>query len=72
VRLEVSDMIVAFTDGLIERRGEDITDGQERLTEAVLALARRPLPELVLAVVERVGDPSRDDDTAVLGVRRLS
>ena len=72
VRLEVSDTIVAFTDGLIERRGEDITDGQERLTAAVLALGRRPLPELVLAVVERVGDPSRDDDIAVLGVRRLS
>jgi serine phosphatase RsbU (regulator of sigma subunit) len=72
VRLEVSDTIVAFTDGLIERRGEDITDGQDRLTEAVRAAAGHSLPDLVLALVERVGDPSRDDDIAVLGVRRLS
>jgi serine phosphatase RsbU (regulator of sigma subunit) len=72
VRLDVSDTIVAFTDGLIERRGEDITDGQDRLTEAVKSLGENPLDELVLALVERVGDPSRDDDIAVLAVRRLA
>jgi serine phosphatase RsbU (regulator of sigma subunit) len=72
VRLEAGDTVVAFTDGLIERRGEDITDGQDRVTAAVKDLVGRPLSELVPVLVERVGDPSRDDDLAVLAARRLS
>jgi len=65
------DAVVAFTDGLIERRGEDITDGQERLAGAAAALAGEPPAELVQSLVERVCDPSRDDDVAVLAARRV-
>jgi serine phosphatase RsbU (regulator of sigma subunit) len=65
------DAVVAFTDGLIERRGEDITDGQERLADAAVALTKKALADLVPSLVERVSDPSRDDDVAVLAARRL-
>jgi serine phosphatase RsbU (regulator of sigma subunit) len=65
------DAVVAFTDGLIERRGEDITDGQERLAGAAAALADASLADVVPSLVERVSDPSRDDDVAVLAARRL-
>ena len=71
VGFAAGDAVVAFTDGLIERRGEDITDGQERLADAALALAGQPLGELVPSLVERACDPSRDDDVAVLAARRL-
>jgi serine phosphatase RsbU (regulator of sigma subunit) len=71
VRLGIGEAVVAFTDGLIERRGEDITDGQERLAGAAAALAGAPLLALVPSVAERVGDPSRDDDVAVIAARRL-
>jgi serine phosphatase RsbU (regulator of sigma subunit) len=65
------DAVVAFTDGLIERRGEDITDGQERLAGAAAAMSSAPLADLVPLLVEQVSDPSRDDDVAVLAARRL-
>ena len=37
------DTILAFTDGLIERRGEDISHGQERVLHALSGLARPDL-----------------------------
>ena len=71
VGIGVRDTVIAFTDGLIERRGEDITEGQRRVTDAARAHHGRRLAECVTALVECVGDPSRDDDIAVVGVRRL-
>ncbi|HXH78877.1 GAF domain-containing SpoIIE family protein phosphatase [Nocardioides sp.] len=65
------DTLVAFTDGLIERRGEDITAGQRRLGRAMPALAGRPLADALPVLVAEVGDPSRDDDVAVLAIRRI-
>nr|WP_300051039.1 SpoIIE family protein phosphatase [uncultured Nocardioides sp.] len=70
IALRSEDTLVAFTDGLIERRGEDITDGQARLATAVSAQLGRPLVNVVSGLVEQVGDPSRDDDIAVLCARR--
>ena len=64
------DTLVAFTDGLIERRGEDITDGQERVALAVRKLAGQDLVVALPALVATVSDPSRDDDIAVLATRR--
>ena len=65
------DAVVAFTDGLIERRDEDITDGQERLQRAVAQLVGEELTNTALGeLVEQVRDPSRDDDVAVLAMRR--
>jgi serine phosphatase RsbU (regulator of sigma subunit) len=66
------DTVVAFTDGLIERRGEDITEGQARLARAVGRLAGRELVGALADLVADVGDPSRDDDVAVLAARRRS
>jgi serine phosphatase RsbU (regulator of sigma subunit) len=64
------DTVVAFTDGLIERRDEDITDGQDRLAHAVPRMAGRDMSTAIHDLVEEVRDPSRDDDVAVVGLRR--
>jgi serine phosphatase RsbU (regulator of sigma subunit) len=66
------DALLAFTDGLIERRDEDIDTGLERLAEAVPALAADPLVTGVERVVEAMRDDTYDDDMAALGLRRLA
>ena len=64
------DTVVAFTDGLIERRDEDITQGQERLLHAVAGMHGADLTEALTSIVAEVRDPSRDDDVAALAARR--
>ncbi|WP_162254094.1 GAF domain-containing SpoIIE family protein phosphatase [Nocardioides sp. Soil774] len=72
VAFTVEDTLIAFTDGLVERRGEDITEGQARVACAAQAHRGKPLADAVASLVQQVGDPSRDDDIAVLGARRLA
>jgi serine phosphatase RsbU (regulator of sigma subunit) len=71
VEVRPGDAVMAFTDGLIERRGEDIDEGQRRLADAVPELARGgPLGEALHRVVEQVRDHTREDDVAALVARR--
>ena len=60
----------AFTDGLIERRDEDISQGQERVLQALSGLAQPDLSQALEEVVHLLRDPSRDDDVAALAARR--
>ena len=69
--LAVGDLLLAFTDGLIERRGEGIDVGQRRLLDALPALSGPALDERLVAMVDGVRDHSRSDDVAALAVRRL-
>lgn len=61
-------MLVAFTDGLVERRGEGIDLGLQRLAEA----ACRPAGSLDLLLTELTSEvvgPELNDDIAVLAFR---
>ncbi|HWE13815.1 MAG TPA: PP2C family protein-serine/threonine phosphatase [Solirubrobacteraceae bacterium] len=60
--------IVAFTDGLVERRGESIDDGLERL-RARAAGGEGELPELLEELVTSVPAGGGEDDIAIVGVR---
>jgi PAS domain S-box-containing protein len=66
------DLLLAFTDGLIERREEDIDTGQKRLLDAVPSLRRTSggLSVLLERLVEDVRDHTRSDDVAAVAVRR--
>ena len=64
------DTLVAFTDGLIERREEDIDDGQRRALVAITGLADQPVDAALEDLVENVRDHTREDDVAVLVARR--
>nr|WP_281380878.1 SpoIIE family protein phosphatase [Nocardioides panaciterrulae] len=65
------DAVLLYTDGLIERRGEDTDTGMDRLIAAARGLGRsEDLTAALAAVVEEVRDPTRDDDVAALVVRR--
>ncbi|WP_078629299.1 SpoIIE family protein phosphatase [Streptomyces sp. 142MFCol3.1] len=66
-----ADTLVLYTDGLIERRGEDIDAGLRRLTDA-LALHPRYSPErLADALLARLGVSSGARDDIALIVLRL-
>jgi serine phosphatase RsbU (regulator of sigma subunit) len=71
VPFEVGDTLLAFTDGLVERRDEDIDTGLARLAREVPALAATSLASGVDRLVEAVRDDTYDDDMAALGLRRL-
>lgn len=62
-------MFLAYTDGLIERRGESLDVGMQRLVEATPA----DHPEIVCRSVMRtlVGSTVPRDDIAVLALRRV-
>ena len=63
------DALLAFTDGLVERRGEDIDAGVRRLAQAFGAMSGTSLDDALGALVDQVRDQTRDDDVAVLAVR---
>jgi serine phosphatase RsbU (regulator of sigma subunit) len=67
----IGDTLLAFTDGLIERRDEDIDSGLERLARAVPHLGASDLAAGVVDVVEAVRDDTYDDDMAALALRRI-
>jgi PAS domain S-box-containing protein len=68
--LGAGDLVLSFTDGLIERRGEDIDVGQLRVVEAMTELLEGPLPAALERVVSRIRDHTRSDDVAALALRR--
>ncbi len=61
-------VFVAFTDGLVERRGETLDDGLARLRDAVNA-ARGSIEELVERLPRELAFGDRRDDTAIVGVQ---
>jgi serine phosphatase RsbU (regulator of sigma subunit) len=62
-------MLLAYTDGLIERRDEAIDTGLERLAEAAVTAAERPTLEGVLDVVlQRMVQQASEDDIALLAL----
>ena len=59
--------LLLFTDGLVERRGEDLDAGTGRLAAAFAACPDLPLAELLPALLAELG--SDGDDVAVLAAR---
>ncbi|MEP7202299.1 MAG: SpoIIE family protein phosphatase [Ilumatobacteraceae bacterium] len=65
------DVVVMFTDGLVERRGESIDDGLKRLLEAIEQTRELSPQAMCASLVERLTDGyDPDDDIAVLVVKR--
>jgi serine phosphatase RsbU (regulator of sigma subunit) len=60
--------MIAFTDGLVERRGETLDEGLHRLMESARGVDC-PLQELLAKVVADLNDESSEDDIAILGLR---
>jgi len=68
-RFGAGDMLLAFTDGLVERRGEDIDDGLRRLRDHASQLAHG-FDDIALALLaDRLRETGHDDDVTLLAVR---
>ena len=63
--------IVAFTDGLVETRGESLDEGLERL-RAAATRHDVGLPELLGTLVTELVNGRSEDDIAIVGVRWTS
>jgi PAS domain S-box-containing protein len=64
------DTLLLYTDGLIERRDEDIDVGQDRLSRACTTLPHNDLTKCLEELVEQVRDHTREDDVAALVAQR--
>jgi hypothetical protein len=60
--------LLAFTDGAVERRGEVVDTGLERLRSAAAAAEGQPLPDVLDRLMETSAQGARDD-TVILGLR---
>jgi serine phosphatase RsbU (regulator of sigma subunit) len=69
LRLAIGDLLLLYTDGLVEYRGRSLDEGLDTVIrtvdEAVAAAPRQPLAELV----SRLRQANPDDDTCILAVR---
>lgn len=68
-RIPDGSTLLLYTDGLVERRGEDLTDGLERLRKAALAQAAGPVVDFLDGILTDLDDGALADDVAVLAVR---
>ena len=62
-------VLLAFSDGLVERRGEVIDTGLARLA-ATAGDDSRPLEDTLDRLLDQLTDPGVTDDTVLLGLRR--
>jgi serine phosphatase RsbU (regulator of sigma subunit) len=70
--LDHGTTLLAFTDGLVERRTEDIDAGFQRLAAAVEPVGARPLGSLIADVLETMRNDDSADDVAILALRRTT
>lgn len=66
ITLEDGATLLLYTDGLIERRGEDLDECLARLVRRATAMAGRPLGQLC---DDLLADAPGDDDTALIALR---
>jgi GAF domain-containing protein len=63
------DTVLAFTDGLIERRDEDIDHSEGRVLGRLALLGTDDLTAGLEALADELREPTRDDDVAAVALR---
>ncbi|MER7622113.1 PP2C family protein-serine/threonine phosphatase [Streptomyces sp. NPDC126503] len=67
--LRSGDLLLLYTDGMVERRGEDISKGIERLAETMTRAAGSGPQELIDAVLADPDQAGHEDDACMLVIR---
>jgi serine phosphatase RsbU (regulator of sigma subunit) len=68
VSVRPNSTLVAFTDGLVERRGEVLDIGLTRLRETATNV-ELPLEDLLIELAHGLASEGHHDDTAIVGIR---
>lgn len=63
--------LIAYTDGLVERRSEDIDIGIQRLVDAADRFRHEPVSDLLTSVLATLRGRGAADDIAMLALRRV-
>ena len=71
VVLEPGATMVLYTDGLVERRGEAISEGTARLADALAAARDDTLDRVADGIIRRCLTGRLTDDACLLAIRRL-
>jgi serine phosphatase RsbU (regulator of sigma subunit) len=71
VTIPAGGLLIAYTDGLIERRDEALDTGMKRLADAA-AREASSLDDLVDGVITELTDDAPADDVALIGLRWLT
>jgi serine phosphatase RsbU (regulator of sigma subunit) len=69
VRVEGPATLLAFTDGAVERRGEVLDTGLERLRSTAAGAGALPLADLLDRLMAATAEGDGRDDTVILGLR---
>ncbi|MGY5884187.1 SpoIIE family protein phosphatase [Modestobacter lacusdianchii] len=69
VVLDRDSVVVLYTDGLVERRDQDLDAGLQRLQDTLEDLAGRDLDELCDQLLTRMLPDRLDDDVAIVAVK---
>ena len=69
VVLYPDDIVLLYTDGLVERRDSPLDHGLARLRQALSALVGLPLDRLCDELIARIVPADADDDLALVAVR---
>jgi hypothetical protein len=69
IQLDGPATLVAFTDGAVERRGEDLDTGLDRLRSTAAAAADQPLATVLDRLMEMPTISGGRDDTVILALR---
>ncbi|MGO4636600.1 PP2C family protein-serine/threonine phosphatase [Streptomyces sp. 2RAF24] len=67
--LSRGDLLLLYTDGMVEHRGEDVTKGIERLANAMGRSADLPPTELIDVLLADPDQAGPDDDACMLAIR---
>ncbi|MEU4626691.1 SpoIIE family protein phosphatase [Actinoplanes sp. NPDC023801] len=70
-RLEPDDLVLFFTDGLVERRHSEVVDRSGEVREHLSAVSASGGPDQLARIHGMLHAPSPDDDTCTLAVRVL-
>jgi serine phosphatase RsbU (regulator of sigma subunit) len=70
ITLEPGTLLILYSDGLVERRGESLSEGLARLSAAAGSVRDQPVEAICDHLLAELGTAhSRDDDVAVLCLR---
>jgi serine phosphatase RsbU (regulator of sigma subunit) len=71
VTMAANDVLIAYTDGLVERRGEMLDEGLQRL-QAAASRDSASLDDLLSSIVTELCEDTPTDDIALIGLKWLT